>query len=126
MTGFLYFKAHDRHRSETGPRGELHVTFEVGTLSTRRYDLPKPHVRKIVVCNPPRNALLKEGSKSDRIDTRKLAELLYRNMLRSGYHGENGVRTLNEQSQPRRDLASTPIQLSSRSPLPGLRKHRIP
>src|SRR6266849_5610933 len=34
------------------------------------------HVTKVVVCNPRRNALLKEGSKSDRIDARKLAELL--------------------------------------------------
>ena len=32
----------------------------------------KPHVTKLVVCNPRRNALLKEGSKSDRIDARKL------------------------------------------------------
>ena len=48
------------------------------------------------MCNPRRNALLKEGSKSDRIDARKLAELLRSNMLRSVYHGENGVRTLKE------------------------------
>jgi transposase len=39
---------------------------------------------------------LKEGSKSDRIDARKLAELLRSNMLRSVYHGEHGVRTLKE------------------------------
>jgi hypothetical protein len=29
----------------------------------------------VVVCNPRRNALLKEGSRNDRIDARKLAEL---------------------------------------------------
>ena len=46
--------------------------------------------------NPRRNALLKEGSKSDRIDARKLAELLRSNMVRSVYHGENGVRALKE------------------------------
>jgi hypothetical protein len=74
-----------------GLRGELHVTFEEGTWSTWLYDLLKPHARKIVVCNPRRNALLKEGSKNDRIDARKLAELLYTNMLRPVYHGENGV-----------------------------------
>ena len=44
----------------------------------------------------PRNALLKEGSKSDRIDARKLAELLRANLVRSVYHGEHGVRTLKE------------------------------
>jgi hypothetical protein len=44
----------------------------------------------------PRNALLKEGSKSDRIDARKLAELLRANLVRSVYQGEHGVRTRKE------------------------------
>ena len=59
-----------------GLRGSLCVTFEEGTSAAWLYDLLIPHVTKIVVCNPRRNALLKEGSKSDRIDARKLAELL--------------------------------------------------
>src|SRR6202041_4000568 len=59
-----------------GLRGELHVTLEEGTWATWLYDVLKPHVREIVVCNPRRNALLKEGSKSDKVDARKLAELL--------------------------------------------------
>lgn len=60
------------------------------------YDLLKPRVQELVVCNPHRNALLKEGSKSDKVDARKLAELLRGRMLRSVYHGENGLRTLKE------------------------------
>src|SRR5215467_14064898 len=60
-----------------GLRGELHVTLEEGTWSAWLYDLLKPHVQKTVVCDPRRNALLKDGSKSDRIDARKLAQLLY-------------------------------------------------
>jgi hypothetical protein len=44
----------------------------------------------------PRNALLKEGSKSHRTDVRKLAELLRSNLLRPVYHGEHDVRTLKE------------------------------
>src|SRR6202042_3674024 len=71
-------------------------TLEEGTWAAWLYDLIKPHVTELVVCNPRRNALLKEGSKSDRIDARKLAELLRSNMVRSVYHGENGVRTLRE------------------------------
>ena len=35
-----------------------------------------------MVCNPRKNALLKDGSKSDRIDVRKLAELLRTNQLK--------------------------------------------
>lgn len=51
---------------------------------------------RLVVCNPRKNALLKKGNKSDRIDARKLAELLRGNYLKSVYHGESGVRTLRE------------------------------
>src|ERR1700758_4833635 len=51
-----------------GLRGTLSVTFEEGTSAAWLYDLLKPHVAKLVVCNPRRNALLKQGNKSDRID----------------------------------------------------------
>jgi transposase len=60
------------------------------------YDLFKPHFAKIVVCNRLRNAYSNEGSKSDRIDARKLAEVLRSNLLRSVYHGGHGVRRLKE------------------------------
>ena len=79
-----------------GLRGELHVTWEEGTWAAWLYDLLKPHVQQVVVCDPRRNALLKEGSKSDKVDARKLADLLRTGMLRSVYHGENGLRTLRE------------------------------
>lgn len=79
-----------------GLRGELHVTLEEGTWAAWLYDVLKAQVAEIVVCNPRRNALLKEGSKSDKIDARKLAELLRSGMLRAVYHGENGLRALRE------------------------------
>src|SRR2546429_9469993 len=79
-----------------GLRGELHVTWEEGTWAAWLYDLLQPQVHEILVCNPRRNALLKEGSKSDKVDVRKLAELLRTGMLRPVYHGENGLRTLRE------------------------------
>ena len=79
-----------------GLRGTLSVTFEEGTSAAWLYDLLKPHVARLVVCNPRKNALLKAGNKSDRIDARKLAELLRGSNLKSVYHGETGVRTLRE------------------------------
>jgi len=82
-----------------GLRGDLHVTFEEGTWAAWLYDLLKPYVTKVVVCNPRRNALLKEGNKSDRIDARKLAELLRAGLLSPVYHGETGIRTLKELSR---------------------------
>jgi hypothetical protein len=79
-----------------GLRGELHVTWEEGTWAAWLYDLLLPQVHEVLVCNPRRNALLKEGNKSDKVDARKLAELLRSGMLRPVYHGENGLRTLRE------------------------------
>jgi transposase len=79
-----------------GLRGTLHVTFEESTCAAWLYDLLKPHVAHLVVCNPRKNALLKTGNKSDRIDARKLAELLRGNHLKPVYHGQSGVRTLRE------------------------------
>jgi len=64
-----------------GLRGSLLVTFEEGTSAAWLYDLLKPHVANVLVCDPRKNALLKDGSKSDRIDARKLAELLRGNLL---------------------------------------------
>ena len=48
-----------------GLRGELHVTWEEGTWAAWLYDLLKPQVQQVLVCDPRRNALLKEGNKSD-------------------------------------------------------------
>jgi transposase len=79
-----------------GLRGDVFITFEEGTWAAWLYDLLKPYVSNIVVCDPRRNALLHEGSKSDRIDARKLAELLRSNLLRSVYHGEKGLRSMKE------------------------------
>lgn len=82
-----------------GLRGDLHVTLEEGTWAAWLYDLLRPHVTEVLVCDPRKNALLKTGNKSDRIDARKLAELLRSNLLQPVYHGEHGVRTLKELSR---------------------------
>jgi transposase len=79
-----------------GLRGELHVTWEEGTWAAWLYDLLKPHAHQVLVCDPRRNALLKEGSKNDKVDARKLSELMHAGMLRPVYHGEHGLRTLRE------------------------------
>jgi transposase len=82
-----------------GLHGSLWVTFEEGTSAGWLYDLLKPHVAKVVVCNPRKNALLKAGNKNDRVDARKLSDLLRAGLLTPVYHGESGVRTLRELSR---------------------------
>ena len=79
-----------------GLGGDVHLTFEEGTWSAWLYDLLKPHVTRLVVCDPRRNALLQEGNQNDRVDARKLAELLQNNQLRPVYHRDDGLRTLKE------------------------------
>src|SRR5262252_6579388 len=79
-----------------GLRGDVRVTLEEGTWAAWLYDLLKPRVTEVVVCNPRKAALLKDGSKGDRIDAYKLAELLYMNKIKSVYHGEHGLRTMKE------------------------------
>jgi hypothetical protein len=59
-----------------GLRGDLHVTFEEGTSAAWLYDLLKPHVTELIVCDPRKNASMREDSQNDKIDARRLAELL--------------------------------------------------
>src|SRR5450755_3823556 len=79
-----------------GLRGDVQVTFEEGTWAAWLYDLLKPHVTKLVVCDPRKNRSMREGSQSDKIDARRLAELLRLDHLNPVYHGEHGLRTLKE------------------------------
>jgi transposase len=79
-----------------GVRGDMHVTVEEETWSAWLYDLLRPRVTRLVVCDPRRNALLLEGNQNHRVDARKLAELLQNNQLRPVYHGDHGLRALKE------------------------------
>ena len=49
-----------------GLRGSLFVTFEEGTWAAWLYDLLKPHVTEVLVCNPRKIPLLKLGTKVTR------------------------------------------------------------
>jgi transposase len=77
-------------------RGKVYVTFEEGTQAGWLYDVLRGLVTEVVVCDPRHNKLLQAGNKSDRVDARKLAELLRNGSLRAVYHGDQGVRTLKE------------------------------
>src|SRR6202051_1755646 len=82
-----------------GLRGSVHLTFEEGTHSAWLHDLLARRVARVVVCDPRQNALLKAGNKSDRIDARKLAELLRAELLTPVYHGETSTVTLKHLSR---------------------------
>ena len=79
-----------------GLTGTIHVTFEEGTHATWLYDVIKPLVSELIVCNPRANKLLASGNKSDRVDANKLAQLLRGGQLKGVYHGGLSVRALKE------------------------------
>src|SRR5258706_14066866 len=64
-----------------GLRGDLQVTFEEGTYAAWLQDLLKPHVTKLLVCDPRKNASMRDGNKSDKIDARRLADPMRLNQL---------------------------------------------
>jgi transposase len=79
-----------------GLRGHLEVTFEEGTHAAWLYDTLKRTKANVIVCDPRKNRLLRDGNKSDKVDARKLAQLLRAGLLSPVYHGEHGTRDLKE------------------------------
>ncbi len=73
----------------------MYGTFEEGTQANWTHDVVRSLVTEVVVCDPRHNKLLQSGNQNDRVDARKLAELL-RRVVEAVYHGDNGVRTLKE------------------------------
>ena len=76
--------------------GPLHVTLEEGTQAEWLHEVIRDLVKEVVVCDPKRNKLLSEGSKGDKPDARRLAELLRVGMVRSVWHGHDRTRGLKQ------------------------------
>ena len=64
MEAILETKAETIVQFLRGVRGSLHATFEEGTWAAWLHDLLKPHVTRVVVCDPRKNALLKAGTRT--------------------------------------------------------------
>lgn len=79
-----------------GLKGSLHVTFEEGTSAEWLYDLLRPHVAEVMVCDSRQNPKRRKENKNDRGDARKLAEGLRMGHLKPVYHGPNSLRHLGE------------------------------
>jgi len=79
-----------------GLRGQVEVTFEEGTHAAWLYDVLKKTTAQVIVCDPRKNRLLSDGNKSDKVDARKLAQLLRAGLLSPVYHGQHGTRDLKE------------------------------
>src|SRR5262249_31698271 len=96
MESILETKASTLLEFFSGLRGSLFVTFEEGTWAAWLYDLLKPHVTAVLVCNRRNIPLLKHVNKSDKIGARTAADRIRRQELNPVYPGEAGVRMLGE------------------------------
>ena len=76
--------------------GPLQVTFEETTQADWVYEVVRCFAAEVTVCDPRHNKLLGEGSKADKTDARKLADLLRTGMLRKVYHGHGESRKLKQ------------------------------
>jgi hypothetical protein len=61
-----------------GLRGSLQVAFEEGTWAAWLHDLLKPHITRVVVCDPRKLALGKIKNKNDRNDARNASQPAWR------------------------------------------------
>src|SRR2546425_13352861 len=69
-----------------GLRGRLWLTFEEGNWAAWLTQVLTPQVEKLIVCNPRRNASLKQGNKSDPLDARQLVVVQFESG--AGWFGE--------------------------------------
>jgi transposase len=53
-----------------------------------------PYVARVIVCDPRK--IVRRGNKADKLDARRLAELLRTGALRPVYHGEQSTRAVKE------------------------------
>jgi transposase len=94
--------------------GPLHIAFEEGTQADWLHEVVCRYVDRAVVCDPRRNKLLEDGSKADKIDAYKLAELLRGGLLRSVYHGHESTRKLKEFVRAYETISSDMTRVMSR------------
>ena len=69
--------------------GKKILTIEETTGAHWLYVELKDNVEKILICNPNRNRLLEEGSKTDKIDAGRLCHLLRSGLLKEVYHTDD-------------------------------------
>jgi transposase len=77
-----------------GISGQVHLTFEEGTQAQWLFELTRPLVTDLIVCNPRENHSMKRGNKSDQKDALQLATLLRAGLLKPVYHGAQQTATL--------------------------------
>ena len=114
MRGCIRTNSTDIRQFFKGLSGTVRVVFEEGTQAAWLYDLIRPLVAAVTVCDPRENRLLKSGNKSDDIDVDKLARLLRLGDLKAVYHGEETIQGLKHLVAAYENLVSDTVRAMSR------------
>lgn len=112
MESFVRTNANDLKEYFKGLGGRVHVALEEGTQAAWLYEVIRPLVEEIVVCD--RRGEVKSGNKGDRIDARKLAKALRMKELRSVYQGEREGRELKELVRGHKYLVEDVVRVKNR------------
>jgi transposase len=94
-------------------KGKKLLTFEESTCSQWLYTELKEHVSEILVCDPYRNHLLKEGAKSDKIDATKMVQLLRAGLLKPVFHSGDEFIYLRKLVSGYQDLVKSGVRLKN-------------
>jgi transposase len=95
-------RAHVKTKAESlsdffrGLSGKVELVLEEGTHSAWLYQLLKPLVASVTVCDPRHNKLIEDGNKSDDEDAQTLAQLLRLGALKAVYKGDQQQQQLKE------------------------------
>ena len=94
-------------------KGKKCLTFEESTCSQWLYTELKEHADELIVCDPYRNHLLKEGAKSDKIDAAKMVQLLRAGLLKPVFHSGDHFIYLRKLVSGYQDLVKSGVRLKN-------------
>lgn len=94
-------------------KGRKCLTFEESTCSQWLYTELKEHADEVLVCDPYRNHLLKEGPKSDQIDAKKMVQLLRAGLLKPVFHSGDQFIYLRKLVSGYQDLVKAGVRLKN-------------
>ena len=87
------------------------LVIEETTTSQWLYTELKDYVEELVVCDPYRNKLLNEGTKTDKIDACKLVQLLKAGLIKKVYHSSDRFLYLRKVVSGYEDLVKAGVRL---------------
>lgn len=94
-------------------RGRKIVTIEETTPSHWLYTELTDVADKVLICDPLRNRLLSEGSKTDKIDASKLVQLLKAGLLKEVYHSADKFLRLRRLVSAYEDLVHAGVRIQN-------------